>query len=275
MSLGDKDGIDWMPLYLSTIAGMSTCIGAGIVFLLPKDDTSNKISIPPSLMSFSLALAGSVMVTVSVISILPECLIDDQTGDWISFDIFLFRALFFGLGWGLYLGLSYIFQVPEPEELLSSTVLLPVTSSNEQQQQQQNSLRTIPESNVLTDLNSNNNNNNVEEGEVMTPFLSTLPEEQVRSRRNNNSPPNKTKRIPTTTTYTMNAANPSVSDWTSGKDLQTKEQRNAWRVAVLLFFSLLFHNFPEGLGKYRTLLYYLINYYEFLLSKYSIPCVAF
>ena len=298
---GEDDNMDWMPLYLSTIAGMSTCIGAGIVFLLPKDDSTNntnKISIPPSLMSFSLALAGSVMITVSFISILPECLIDDTTKKYVSLDVFLLRALFFGLGWGLYLGLSYIFHVPEPEDLLSSTVLLSSSDQHQHQQQQTNPLISpnketngltviseingLPSDSTLNTTTTTTTNVDMEEGEIMTPFLSSLPEEQVRSRRNNhNSPPQTKKRIPTTTTtattFTMSAANssltnPSVSDWTSGKDLQTKEQRNAWRVALLLFFSLLFHNFPEGLGKY---FYYYCYCFFFLINCRKVLIIVF
>ena len=40
----------------------------------------------------------------------------------------------------------------------------------------------------------------------------------------------------------------SFSEWSSGADLESSEQRRAWRVAMLLFISLLIHNFPEGLA---------------------------
>jgi ZIP family zinc transporter len=40
----------------------------------------------------------------------------------------------------------------------------------------------------------------------------------------------------------------SLSEWSSGADLESGEQRRAWRVAMLLFISLLIHNFPEGLA---------------------------
>ena len=69
----------WTPLLLSTIAGMSTCLGAAIVFLQPKtkapDGTSTR-KVGSNMQALSLALAGSVMMTVSVISIGPECLVD-------------------------------------------------------------------------------------------------------------------------------------------------------------------------------------------------------
>jgi len=40
----------------------------------------------------------------------------------------------------------------------------------------------------------------------------------------------------------------NFSTWSTGGDLKSKEQRKAWRVAMLLFVSLLVHNFPEGLA---------------------------
>lgn len=52
---------DWTPLYMSTIAGLSTCIGAAIVFSVPKVD--DKRIVPPGLMAFSLALAGRYVYT--------------------------------------------------------------------------------------------------------------------------------------------------------------------------------------------------------------------
>jgi len=201
-------------------------------------------------MSFSLALAGSVMVTVSVISILPECLVDEETHEWISWDKLVFRILFFGLGWGLYLGLSYWFHVPEPEELLSSTVLPVVVSSVE------NGTKSNFSNDSFDTLDSSNSSAKDEKEEAI-PFLSESKNEdnveivlsssnqnieQVRSRRNHSPKPHKKDH------KKNQIGSTSVSDWTSGKDLQTNEQKNAWRVAMLLFFSLLFHNFPEGLA---------------------------
>ena len=114
----------WQPLYLSCIAGASTCIGAAVVFCQPT--YNGKRFVPPGMMSYSLALAGSVMVTVSVVSIIPECLRDDSINDgsfhMISFFsmMMFWRALFFGLGAALYFCLSWLLNVPEPEELLHS-----------------------------------------------------------------------------------------------------------------------------------------------------------
>ena len=55
----------WMPLYLSTVAGMYTCLGAAVVFYHPQLKSDPNIrDVGPGTMCFSLALAGSVMVTV-------------------------------------------------------------------------------------------------------------------------------------------------------------------------------------------------------------------
>ena len=59
----------YLPLILSTIAGASTCIGAALVFCFSPSAISK-------LLPFSLSLAGSVMVTVSIISVGPECVKD-------------------------------------------------------------------------------------------------------------------------------------------------------------------------------------------------------
>ena len=59
----------YLPLILSTIAGASTCIGATLVFCFSPQVISK-------FLPFSLSLAGSVMITVSVISVGPECVKD-------------------------------------------------------------------------------------------------------------------------------------------------------------------------------------------------------
>jgi zinc transporter ZupT len=58
---------DWVfPLLLSCLAGGSTCIGAAVVFCFSPQQIKHS-------MAFSLSLAASVMITVSIISIGPEC----------------------------------------------------------------------------------------------------------------------------------------------------------------------------------------------------------
>merc|ERR1711933_155827 len=60
----------------------------------------------------------------------------------------------------------------------------------------------------------------------------------VRSRKNEKSSRAKVSQVNETYNF----------EWTSGSDLKTKDQRKAWRISVLLFISLLIHNFPEGLA---------------------------
>lgn len=156
----------WMPLYLSTIAGMSTCLGALIVFCHPLEDDDDDIhhdfnndaeqatltdvparparrrrrrKVSPSTMAFSLALAGSVMVTVSVVSIGPECLAAssmpqnaartdlDAEDSFFTFGItlmpvrslaFLQRLLAFAAGCVTYFVLTKC-ALPEPSEVAS------------------------------------------------------------------------------------------------------------------------------------------------------------
>ena len=100
------DGTEpYFPILLSCLAGASTCVGAGIVFWL------DPIQIRKS-MSFALSLAGSVMITVSVVSIGPECWEDITT--WGMFGK---RLVSFLVGCMSYYALSkYLF--PEPPETL-------------------------------------------------------------------------------------------------------------------------------------------------------------
>lgn len=67
------------PLMLSCIAGASTSLGALVVFIVPKDGENgfsydDRQRFFDRFLSFSLSLAASVMITVSIISILPESL---------------------------------------------------------------------------------------------------------------------------------------------------------------------------------------------------------
>uniref|UniRef100_A0A7S2EEM6 Uncharacterized protein n=1 Tax=Ditylum brightwellii TaxID=49249 RepID=A0A7S2EEM6_9STRA len=184
--LSSTIGNDWTPLYLSSIAGASTCVGAAIVFLLPGEGGRRKVT--PDIMTFSLALAGSVMVTVVAISIGPECMHSiNASGNEVMIpmfsEMFYQRIASFALGCALYFSLSSAF--PEPDEVLISNM--------------NGASYTIVGSGGSQLLRQ----------EELTRF----------------------------------------EKWTNGYDLETRDQQKAWRVALLLFISLLFHNFPEGLGK--------------------------
>ena len=295
----------WTPLYLSTIAGMSTCFGALIVFCHPIDNEdeegnieettnlvgdnnsnglrkrfSGKRKVGPSTMAFSLALAGSVMVTVSVVSIGPECLAassmahNTQTHDELEteYNFFIFgltlmpiyswdffhRMLSFGAGCLLYFLMSK-YAFPEPEEILATH--LEGASAN-----RRTSSVTVALDKVSDDENEQLNNSHMnKKKETSSPDKNT--NNSSLQRRGANNDDEDIELATTTTTNgglkrkgvfrrppTERTINPfascmsSLQTFSRGSDLATSEARRANRVAMLLFFSLLIHNFPEGLA---------------------------
>lgn len=262
--------------------GMSTCLGALIVFCHPIDDgddaddervdladgtahkkMSGRRKVSPSTMAFSLALAGSVMVTVSVVSIGPECLAAssmhqnsknsglDEENSFFVFGItlmpvfswaFLHRLLSFVLGWfSYYLMSRYAF--PEPEEILS-THFESVRKSS------------LPDcdkdSGDELDNQSTNANNSPphKNGSLQRRGSST---EDVELATKLNGGVHRKGLFRTHPTERMKCCSfatclSSLRVFMRGSDLNTSEARRANRVAMLLFFSLLLHNFPEGLA---------------------------
>ncbi|KAL9178583.1 hypothetical protein ACHAXT_001921 [Thalassiosira profunda] len=131
LHLPPSTGVDillWEPIALSTLAGLSTCVGASVAFLVDNtaDGASNE-GVGPDLLAFSLALAGSVMITVCIVSIIPESLsvgIESVQGDFevfghvVSKDLLLQRTLGFAVGWLVYVSISQLLTLlPEEEEL--------------------------------------------------------------------------------------------------------------------------------------------------------------
>jgi zinc transporter ZupT len=279
----------WEPLYLSTIAGLSTCIGAAVVFCQPQNEHNNTKIVPPHTMAFSLALAGSVMVTVSIVSILPEVLMENGNGyeseetqfesgegEFKMINIFsmtmFYRILFFGLGSALYFGLSSWLNVPEPEEVLDGILL-----GDKSEQSTHNQEFVMKDPIIDNDIEMESemielmyNSPSTEDDGILESTCSPL-----RGRKSTNnfginnvleySPGDNNgkskfhsqiddhKNTQVTSSSTRSGNNFcedgfSFKDWTSGEDLGSKEKRKAWRVAVLLFISLLVHNFPEGLA---------------------------
>ena len=123
------------PIYLSTIAGLSTTLGAAVIYFLPVKNVT--MQVPAGAMSFSLALAGSVMMTISFVSIIPQCLIDkSQTENGETSNTFLplgwtlmIRVISFLLGAGVYFILSWC--MTEPEQLLQDNIDTLVGSQND------------------------------------------------------------------------------------------------------------------------------------------------
>ena len=229
----------WMPLYLSCLAGASTCLGAGFVFCHPKT-TNNTRVVSANTMSFSLALAGSVMITVSVISIGPECLQDpgvEQEFQMMKFNsyVFLQRVVSFGLGCIMYYAISLSF--PEPDQVLG----LKPSSGEEGNLEEAKDGTQISKADIesqkirsrrkftTNDHDGTGEGNSVASAEDLTDALLIGPEVQSEQ-------------------YSSKDKITSWKHWSAGTDLENTEQRRAWRVAMLLFVSLLCHNFPEGLA---------------------------
>lgn len=195
-----------LPLLYSLLAGLSTCLGAAVVFLVAppvgaaattanNNNNSNNTtggssrggssssSSSSAMMAFALSLAGSVMVTVSAVSLLPEAFSSESGGasSWEG------SLLSLALGCGLCGVLSQM-AFPEPDE-------------------------------VLGFYDKHNNMRQKEEHDDTSA----------------------------TTILTSEATNPAESATAAAAAEEEEEsRRRAWRLAVLLFVSLLCHNFPEG-----------------------------
>jgi ZIP family zinc transporter len=302
----------WNPLILSTIAGMSTCLGALIVFCHPVEEavdgdeesaqltgngagqhsqsmnneqrplhviSKGRRKVSPSTMAFSLALAGSVMITVSIVSIGPECLAASsmpqnalQITEENSFFIFgitlmpvnswpfLHRLLSFGLGCFLYFLMSK-YAFPEPEEILSthSDTLLNSTGVQIQRSFSDSSKCSDDEEGVQHATKKQSSNETKEKSESTASLMrrggsslegniemGTVTRE--RSTKDETSPGKSKAAIFRESTPEQKSWLSYLRSFTTGSDLQTAEARRANRVAMLLFFSLLIHNFPEGLA---------------------------
>jgi len=183
---------DWTPLYLSSIAGASTCIGAAIVFAFPVNPTTGLRDISPQMLCFALSLAGSVMITVSAFGIVPESLVSVGTTEELAC-----RIGSFVVGGGLYYLISH-YLLPEPEEVILDSIGNSRSTCNVEQ--------------------------GAEEGRQLDGGLLMAP-------------------------ATIGAdSSLYMPDTRSDSKISTPQQQRAWRLAVLLFISLLFHNFPEGLA---------------------------
>lgn len=55
-----------LPLLISTIAGLSTCLGALIIFFKIDSDKINKF------IAFCLAFSAAVMIGISIFDLIPE-----------------------------------------------------------------------------------------------------------------------------------------------------------------------------------------------------------
>lgn len=202
-----------LPLLLSCLAGGSTCIGAAVVFIFSASQIQAS-------MPFSLSLAASVMITVSVIAILPECLegiFVISTEPKVSvvvadMDKLLQRIASFAAGCFSYWILSKWLAELEPDALLFG-----------------------------------GKRDRLDEEKA----LFTSSEDDVDSLSQPSS--NKRESIRRTNTTLRQSSHSSVDydSFPTGvreDDSSSKDRRRSWRLAMLLFVSLLCHNFPEGLA---------------------------
>jgi len=247
------DASSWaQPLVLSLLAGLSTSLGAAWVFCIrPKDSQQSPLS--HAHMAFSLSLAGSVMVTVSFVSILPESFQDESAeGEGfhmlpLSSPFFLQRCVSFGIGCLLYFLLSRC-AFPEPEDLLEDT--LRMTQEQEQQNEDGSiSIRAGPSSSPgaamvdeeVASVNSSRNPLSRNQSSNLRGRGPTTPPGSIAE--------DKVKLFQSPETDKVDRRQWSnIANCSRGTDLQTASARRAWRVTMLLFISLAVHNFPEGLA---------------------------
>ena len=180
---------------------------------------------------------------MSIISILPELFMDEsvQEGDaykiipFYSMDM-LCRILFIALGAILYFSLSCCLSVPEPEDVLNSKnfdVVLGSTGCGL-------SPASSTEIAFLISCDSNSLSAEFAEFDHDSPHMKL---------------PRKTDLVGKLVFFNKddqmvhNCASIICTKWERGGDLESNEQKKAWRVAMLMVISLLVHNFPEGLGK--------------------------
>jgi zinc transporter, ZIP family len=248
--------VNLMPLYMSTIAGMSTCLGAAWVLCQrrpqPRYRRNSNSSAPPpepiikpSTMCFSLALAGSVMVTVSVVSIIPECLRDEDSNQdsyhmiplWSM--TFVHRMVSHLAGYILYFLLAK-FAFPEPEEILGLSVETTGTEDNDLLVDEScHKKETTPVINIVIN----------KEQIQQSPSRTTLIRRMEKGVEVSSSTEEFTNTSEAATTPKQKPSFlRSFSRYSSGSDLETPESKRAWRVAMLLWLSLTVHNFPEGLA---------------------------
>jgi len=230
---------DWkFPLILSILAGASTSIGAGIVFVFSPEVIQRS-------MSFSLSLAASVMITVSVISIGPECLdgvISIDPTSWqveVITTLLLQRVVFFVLGCFSYLALSKLLgTLPEPESLWNGSDLSSV------------GVASSPLGDDMEQGDSENSNLNRRTTDDDVRNLGKANGPTLRAVRRGTVTRESSGSVESMTNVTGDNAsmydekNKALSTVTGS----TEDRRRSWRVAMLLFVSLLCHNFPEGLA---------------------------
>jgi len=217
------DEESFLPLLFSSMAGLSTCLGAAVVFFCSKQDGMSH-----NHMAFSLSLAGSVMVTVSVASLIPESFKNVDDEDWTTTNSkSTQRIISLLIGCVLYTLLSKC-AFPEPEELIAKNVAVPLLRDTSQSE--------LSRQDSSTDKQKSNQSYRKRKSGLPQPSFDDeeLAVDHVEDIEKKKAEPSTLRRIMT---------------YFSGSDLAgSAEAHRAWRVAMLLFISLAAHNFPEGLA---------------------------
>ena len=278
---------DWyFPLMLSCMAGASTCVGAAVVFCFEASRIRKA-------MAFSLSLAAAVMVTISLVSILPEVctgiLVDSEqiaatadnydfllpwskTNSMVRTRLLLERLLSLGMGLSAYLLLSKLLVfLPDPEHLHFLSGGGGTNNDDDDDDEAFNKrndydLYLFPNN----DSSETNNSDAMEKGDLEQSRTRIVATDRDKVRRrtkrpttnnsnsNSNNMNKNMRRAPSNETLSLSGTSAAGSDDIITEDIHsllaaTKEQRKrSWRVTVMLFVSLLVHNFPEGLCVVRA-----------------------
>lgn len=212
-------------LLLSVLAGASTCVGAAVVFVR-RQTPLRKVHL-----AGALSMAGSVMITVSLTSLLPEALTDEDAS-WLPLYSTAMgqRLLSLSAGSIFYYALSKC-AFPEPEVILGWKEETPTDTEEAVALVERTSKQSQPASlRIRSQVSSASREEGVDD--LQAPLS---PRQMEKA----------TEKSATTSSTT------STSWWalySSGQDLASDDARRAWRVTWLLFVSLAVHNFPEGLA---------------------------
>jgi zinc transporter ZupT len=272
------------------MAGGSTCVGASVVFCF----TSQQIQ---RTMSFSLSLAASVMITVSVISIGPEIFdgifeevttsVNSNSQEIVNWWVVLERIISLGLGCGGYVLLSKLLnKLPEPEHTSlylfkndgksiingdkSTTKIVnigDIVDDDEKEEIVALLRNNSHDDDLPADLSPDDSNGHIQyhshDDNQHEKKENRYKNHRLRKKRTTQS--SSSFEITTSRSFDTSQEDDDIEyqvqeDQEYDKDASFKQlqKQRSWRVAMLLFVSLLAHNFPEGLAVVSTL----FDYYE-------------